>query len=332
MNRFNHQRRSQGLECVRFKQFLLQFYIMPDLKLINAFRINGIRIVQLNGKLRLQPHNEHFAFLVSWGVCLVTIYCGYTEVFSRVNFYMETTVETAGFIRYNVITFSVLASSVLFLLKRNNIQEIIENLICFDEECTNITNNCKMPMKLRWTEIQLVFVCSTYTIILVSRLVWFTTTYVQAGFYRTITLVLMVFVEFLMRTQHIFIQLFAENMARRYQLLRLLLNNNRCSLVTIVKFYGNLCTIHRLAADAFGIQCILLVLTSFVSCAMNCYLSIWLVQESRSLTKILMESIYLVPLVSLFFGFTYQFERLVQEVSYQVVNTPNQLCKLFSEP
>ncbi|KAL1380163.1 hypothetical protein pipiens_014405 [Culex pipiens pipiens] len=89
-------------------------------------------------------------------------------------------------------------------------------------------------------------------------------------------------------------------------------------------------SMQQLLNRTFGIPCLLFTLTFFLGCAEACFFSLHMLEVDFPLAKILMESVYLVPGVTLFLGLTYQCDGLSREVIVAPIPEEMDACKLVN--
>lgn len=298
---------------------------MTEMELLNTFNvlcISSCRIVQENGLSRVYFRNVNSVFLVQLAVVSATSFCGLKDYYQRSEFYLQSTAQMTGAVRNVALTVVVLIVNMLLLIKRTKIYVFVEQLIRLDRQIGSLTNRCQITVNVRLVKLQVAFVFTLYSIILVCRIILcFVYYFPQFGLVVGIGLVLTVFVEFQMRLQQLFVQFFVEHLAVRYQLLRQLLPvkspNQKRLIRSSLRLYHQLGSMQQLLNRTFGVPCLLFTLTFFLGCAEACFFSLHMLEVDYPLAKILMESVYLVPGVTLFLGFTYQCDALSREVSFQ---------------
>lgn len=293
---------------------------MELLNTFNVLLISSCRVVQENGRPRVYLHNVIYVFLVPLVVVLGIVVVAFIDFNRRSMFYLESTAQLFGGIKNGALTCSVLIVNILLLLRRTKIYDLVGQLIHLERHIERLNHSCQKIVKIRLVKLQVAFVLILYIIILIGRLTLLFIYYLsQHGFAAALGLILTVFLEFQVRLQQLFMQFFVEHITMQYQLLKQLIPikhpNQKRLLTATFKLHHQLVSLQHQLNRTFGIPCVLFTLMFFLCCAEACYFSLHMLEMDYPVVKIALQSVYLVPGVTLFLGFTYQCDGLSREVS-----------------
>lgn len=295
---------------------------MELVNLFNSLYVTSCRIIQRNGHYRVYHRNVISTFIGPIVVCGVTGFCGCTITLERLNFFLQSTAQLSSLARYVALTAIVLILSVWCVVQRRRILKLLESLISYDchHSCRSI-NGRQPAIKLRLVKTGITFICLTYTGLLGIRVFMCWTYYFEFGPHTTILLFGAGLLELYFYLHQLFMQHFAEHFSERYRLLRRQLRPSSVrALVRSVKLYDRLVSMQGIFVDTFGVQLLLSTLLTFLDCAIITYHSFHMLDMGVAAITVAIESVYLIPRVVLFFGLTYQFERLSFEVSFSGVS------------
>ncbi|KAL1380162.1 hypothetical protein pipiens_014404 [Culex pipiens pipiens] len=303
---------SYSFDCVERKVAVYSTSNMELVNLFNALYVSSCRIVQRNGHYHVYHRNVVSTFVGPLVICGITGFCGGTITLERLNFFLQSTAELSSLARYVSLTVIVLFLSVWCLVQRRKILKLLESLISYDRHSCRLINGRPQPaIKLRLAKTGITFICLTYTVLLGIRAFMCLTYYFQFGPHTTILLFGAGLLELYFYLHQLFMQHFAEQFSERYRLLRSQLRPSSVrTLVRSVKLYDRLVLMQENFADTFGVQLLLSTLLTFLDCAIITYHSIHMLGMGVSALNVAIESVFLIPRVLLFFGLTYQVERL----------------------
>ncbi|KAL1404147.1 hypothetical protein pipiens_005452 [Culex pipiens pipiens] len=302
---------SYSFDCVERKVAVYSTSNMELVNLFNALYVSSCRIVQRNGHYHVYHRNVVSTFIGPLVICGITGFCGGTITLERLNFFLQSTAELSSLARYVSLTAIVLFLSVWCLVQRRKILKLLESLISYDRHSCRLINGRQPAIKLRFVKTGITFICLTYTVLLGIRAFMCLTYYFQFGPHTTILLFGAGLLELYFYLHQLFMQHFAEQFSERYRLLRGQLRPSSVrTLVRSVKLYDRLVLMQENFADAFGVQLLLSTLLTFLDCAIITYHSIHMLGMGVSALNVAIESVFLIPRVLLFFGLTYQVERL----------------------
>lgn len=294
---------------------------MSDLELVNVFNtlyILSCRVVILDGRYKVVFRNPATIAAIPIILGLINAFCGVLIFNERLNIFMSNVAQLSSLARFFAINFTAPVLGVLFLLDRHNISDMMQRIILFDEHFRKATNNWQTIVRLRLVRAQLKLIGIIYSLMIGFRLLICVLFFDKYGLCTTVMLISSLCLELQFCLQKVFVQSFAEHLTIRYQLLQKTLISNRPDrkrLIPSLKLYDRLISMQQLLANTFGVQLLLSTLMPFVSCAVVTYGSLHFLTLNVAVVHLVMEPIYVIPSIALFFGFAYQFDRLAGAVS-----------------
>ncbi|XP_039437391.1 uncharacterized protein LOC120418926 isoform X2 [Culex pipiens pallens] len=284
---------------------------MELVNLFNSLYVSSCRIVQRKGHYHVYHRNVVSTFIGPLVICGITGFCGGTITLERLHFFLQSTAELSSLARYVSLTAIVVFLTVWCLVQRRKILKLLESLISYDRHSCRLINGRQPAIKLRLAKTGITFICLTYAVLLGIRAFMCLTYYLEFGPHTTILLFGAGLLELYFYLHQLFMQHFAEQFSERYRLLRRQLRPSSVrTLVRSVKLYDRLVLMQEIFADTFGVQLLLSTLLTFLDCAIITYHSFHMLGMGVSAITVAIESVFLIPRVLLFFGLTYQFERL----------------------
>ncbi|XP_052566457.1 uncharacterized protein LOC120418926 isoform X1 [Culex pipiens pallens] len=289
---------------------------MSDLELVNVFNtlyILSCRVVILDGRYKVVFRNPATIAAIPIILGLINAFCGVLIFNERLNIFMSNVAQLSSLARFFAINFTAPVLGVLFLLDRHNISDMMQRIILFDEHFRKATNNWQTIVRLRLVRAQLKLIGIIYSLMIGFRLLICVLFFDKYGLCTTVMLISSLCLELQFCLQKVFVQSFAEHLTIRYQLLQHTLISNRPDrkrLIPSLKLYDRLISMQQLLANTFGVQLLLSTLMPFVSCAVVTYGSLHFLTLNVAVVHLVMEPIYVIPSIALFFGFAYQFDRL----------------------